>query len=393
MPSTPDKKINILYVFGGEKAQGAEIVIERLMSDNAHLVNTHLILSPGKFASNLLNSNKPYKITLLNDLKKLNRSNTSKFQYYKNGLRNYITVSYKVYRYVRSHNIDMVHANTIVPASYLIPLIIYAQLFLRNIKWFWSDHDLKYFSKLDSIISQLCSRLYDRTLVVSEAVKSKYKNSDNITVLYNGLDTAYFKPDANKRNVFRAKVVKDESMILIGMAASITPDKGQLNLIKAFQNLSSSFNNVMLILAGGFATDTPDYSEKVRSAIAQDDKIVYLGFIDNITEFYNGCDIIVNNSNQLRSESLGTTIYEAMACEKVVIASDTGGTPEIIADKVDGFLFQTDNVDDLQSTLLSVITNYSALDQVRSAAREKVKVKFNIKTMISNYNNIITPHK
>ena len=381
---------NILYVFGGEKAQGAEIVIERLMSQNAAKVNMHLILSPGKFADDLLSSGKPYKISMLSDLKKLNRTSTGRLQYFVKGMVNYVTVSFRVNRYILANNINMVHANTMVPASYLLPLIIYYRVLGMPVKWYWSDHDLKYFSKLDIKLSNMCARFYDRTLVVSEAVKRKYKGiSDKVIVLYNGLDTACFKPEIALRNVFRNKWKLPENVIVLGIAASINPDKGHLELIQVFNKISLKYPSIKLMLAGDFASHFPDYKIQIEQAMTGNKNIIYAGFMNNMAEFYNGCDIIVNNSNDYRSESLGTTIYEAMACEKIVVASNTGGTPEIILDHTDGFLFEADNTDHLYNKLSYAVENYTSLDHVRQAARRKVEEKFNILTMLKNYNAII----
>ncbi len=386
-------KRNILYIFGGEKAQGAEIVIERLMLHNEASVQAHLILAPGKFAAGLMESGKPYRITLLNQLKKLNRSSTSSFEFLLRAGKNFFAVSYHVFKYIKKHQITVVHSNTTVPASYLIPLILYSRLFMPAMRWCWSDHDLNYYSKIDAVSSKLCVRLYDITLVVSEAVKRKYKPNRKIKVLYNGLDIQKFKPNPIARAEFRGKNALDEHMVVVGIAASITPDKGQQTLIKAFSELSGTYKNTRLLLAGGYAADTPLYNEAVRVAVKNNSSVTYLGYVDNMIEFYNGCDVIVNNSNSIRSESLGTSIYEAMACGKILVAAATGGTPEIITSEKDGFLFETDNVQDLQKTLSYIFTNYSTLDHVKSAAIVKVIEKFNVLTMIKNYNNLLTQLK
>jgi len=94
-------KPTILYVFGGEKAQGAEIVIERLMLYNAEHVNTILVMAPGAFADDLLSASKPYQMVLLNDLKKLNRSSTGAVKYIIQAIRNYFSISYKVYKIIK----------------------------------------------------------------------------------------------------------------------------------------------------------------------------------------------------------------------------------------------------------------------------------------------------
>ncbi|MXV16701.1 glycosyltransferase family 4 protein [Hufsiella ginkgonis] len=387
-PYPVNEKPRILYVFGGEKAQGAEIVIERLMDENAENADTHLFISPGTFAANLVNSGKPYHITLVNSLKKLNRPGTSKIQFYAKAIGNYFRISLQAFRYIRKNGIQQVHANTLVPASYLAPAVIYCRLFLPRISWYWSDHDLGYHSSVDRALSQVCARLYDRTLVVSAAVKRKYTANDKVQILYNGLDPEMFKCDEAARVAFRNTLGVDDGKVLIGIAASINPDKGQLALIRAFNRLDPALPASALLIAGDYAVATPSYSSEVKQAINRTDGVRHLGFSDDIVGFYNGCDIIINNSNRERSESLGTSIYEAMACEKIVIAANTGGNPEIITDKLDGFLFETESEDDLLEKLSFCIANHVQLSPVKVAARRKVLEKFNVHEMADKYREL-----
>jgi glycosyltransferase involved in cell wall biosynthesis len=378
----------VLYVFGGEEAQGAEVVIERLMFQNLDNVEPHLFISPGRFADELVRSEKPYEITILPHLKKLNRSSSSVVKYYLLAIRNYIMVSYLTGKYVKKHKINTVHANTVVPASYLLLLIIWAKLFSPRMKWLWSDHDIKYYSRLDHLLSGWCVGLYNFTLVVSEAVKHKYKSSSKVVVLYNGLNPVVFKPDSSERDFFRRKLQIPDNDIVIGMPAVVHPRKGQLGLIEVFNKLVLKYPGIQLLFAGGYESATPDYSRSVIEAIEAHNKIRHIGYVTSMTEFYNGCDIIINNSDLSGSEPLGTTIYEAMACEKIVVASVTGGTPEIVSDEIDGYLFEAENKTALEETLDFIIGRYDSLALIKKTARDKVKRKFSLVGMASRYNRI-----
>ncbi len=381
-------KCNILYIFGGEKASGAEIVIERLISFNRGEVNPHLFISPGYFADKLLASKQGYPITLVNRLRKLNRSSAGAVSFYIRALVNYIAISSQVYKYIKKNNIHYVHTNTIVPASYILPLIVFSKITGGKTRWLWSDHDLVYFSKLDHFLSKQCVSLYNCTFVVSKAVAKKYQSGKKIQVLYNGLDTNKFKVDVSLRHLFRAEQKLTGDEIIIGMAAIISPRKGQRQLIEVVKEINKNYPLVNLILAGNTANDTPDYTEKVLKMLNDYPKVKYIGPFEDMPAFYNGCDIIVNNSNLLESEPLGTTIYEGMACGKVVVAANTGGTAEIIDDKNDGFLFAPEDATELYNTLVYLIENYKSIQNISKAAVNKVKLKFNIQVMAENYNRL-----
>ena len=381
-------KEEVLYVFGGEKAQGAEIVIERLMNYNTANISAHLFIAPGIFADTLAVSNKPYKITRLKRLRKLNRSKTSKFAFYITALINYIAVPYSVFKYIRANKISIIHANTVVPASYLLPLIVFSKIIMPGKKWIWSDHDMKYFSSLDLFLAKCCVKLYNCTLAVSAAAAKKYQANNKVKVLYNGLDKDIFKHDDLKRREFRYQYNIGESARVLGIAASICPGKGVLPLIEVFNRLAPKFPDVLLFIAGKYADDDQVYNDNVKVAIANNLQIIHPGFVQDMLAFYSGCDVIISNSDLQRSESLGTTIYEAMACSKIVVASRTGGTPEIITDKVDGYLFEADNVSALEQTLEFVLTRPLSTT-IAIAAREKVARQFGIDVMANNYNKVL----
>ncbi|MCD0486955.1 glycosyltransferase family 4 protein [Pedobacter sp. MC2016-14] len=384
-----NKKPVILYVFGGEKAQGAEIVIERLMRYNTASADAHLLLSPGNFATQLLQEKPPYKISTSNNLKKLNRGAGGSISFYLKAIKNYFALSFQVYVYIKKHQIDVVHANTIVPATYLLPLMYCAPLLCRQVKWVWSDHDLQYFSKIEHRLSRLCLKKYDRTLVVSAAVKEKYREHKKCVVLYNGLDPEVFKPELTKRASLRASLRYKTEEIVIGFPGVVAPRKGQLEFIKVFNKLQQSFPAIRLLLAGGYEQSTLRYAAAVKREISESANIDHAGFIKDMCAFYNACDIVINNSDCLGSEPLGTTIYEAMACKKLVIASDTGGTKEIISDQKDGLLFKAEDAEALYIIMIMALKEKEKSQRIAEAARDTVLGKFNISHMSEKYNDIL----
>lgn len=384
--------LKVLYLFGGENASGAEIVIDRLMRCNTNHVEAHLFISPGAYADFLL-KNKPYRTNVDRYLKKLNRAGANKVSYLFTAGKNYVFLTKHIIQYVKKNKIDVVHANTIVPASYAIPALLFLKILKKNTKWIWSDHDIKYFSKKDNYFASINLKLYDATLVVSNAVKEKYrdnKKSNNVKILYNGLDVDYFKPSVKNRNIFRSQNAIADDIVVIGIAGLISKRKGQLDLLEVLDIVSKKYSKICLLIAGNKTAEDDAYAESLFRRMSTNGHFVrYLGAVDDMLSFYNGCDIIVNNSNLSGSEPLGTSIYEAMACEKIVIVSDTGGSNEIVEDFIDGFLFKAEDKEDLTLKIEYCLNNINNLSEIKSNARNKVIEKFNIHQMAYNYNSII----
>jgi glycosyltransferase involved in cell wall biosynthesis len=84
---------------------------------------------------------------------------------------------------------------------------------------------------------------------------------------------------------------------------------------------------------------------------------------------------------------------EAMACGTPVIACNTGGTPELIEDGVDGFLVPVDDPVALTERIVAVLTQPSLQKELGASARRRVEQSFSVERvlpkMVAAYENAI----
>ncbi len=88
------------------------------------------------------------------------------------------------------------------------------------------------------------------------------------------------------------------------------------------------------------------------------------GFIINIEEHLEFFDALIIPSNE---EALGSVIIDAMELGKPVIASNVGGIPEIISHGQNGYLFEKNNLDDLEQRLDSLISDQVLVERLKQA--------------------------
>ena len=383
----------ILYVFCSQNYSGAEIVVKRLISANINEAAALALCPPGEFAQSLKEAAIP--VIEENALLSLQRRNKqeSKWKILFILLVKFLKINATLLRACIKHNLSFIHTNNLAASIYSLPSLFLCKLFKRNIRWLWSNHDLNYPShQSDRLLAKVCHRYYHCTLAVSQAVAKTYPNyQEKIQVLYNGINTEEFCFNSDARQDFRSKYDFSEQETLIGIVGQISEGKGQHLLIEAFQELIPSFPQARLLLIGNFSPEENDYKTKILNQISSLPayNYIFLGKQSNMPWVYSGLDIVINATTSQRSEPLGTTIYEAMACERIVIASDTGGTPEIIEDEKDGFLFAADSVIELKSKLLNALIKNKDLNLIRKNAREKVLEKFNITKITDHYNAIL----
>ncbi len=128
---------------------------------------------------------------------------------------------------------------------------------------------------------------------------------------------------------------------------NINNRKGIFRFIKVFKKFCKN-KNVQLTLIGKPTSN--ENSEKLKELISDEEKIEYLGFIENekIKEYMNKSDFVVVPSIWL--ENYPTTVIEAMASKSLVIGSTRGGIPEILSDGR-GMMFDVLDETDIEKIL------------------------------------------
>lgn len=162
-------------------------------------------------------------------------------------------------------------------------------------------------------------------------------------------------------------------------------------LIKAFAALKKKhFDKALKLLIIGEGSQMESL-KKLSSHLGINSDVIFTGRIafSEISNYYNMLDVLVNISDY---ESFGVSVIEAMACEKPVIATNTGGLKEIIENSTFGSLVEVGNVEQTTQEMEKYLLDSELKERVGKAAREKVMEKYNwthnIKQMIDVYSQL-----
>jgi glycosyltransferase involved in cell wall biosynthesis len=155
--------------------------------------------------------------------------------------------------------------------------------------------------------------------------------------------------------------------------------KGQEDAVRAVFDLINTHKcSVELVLAGYTTSDYQSYIEGIIQNEGVNSYIHIIPFLEDIIPIFNSVDIILVCS---RMEAFGRVILEAMLMNKVVVATNTGGTTEMIVDRENGLLFSPGDHEKLANQIAELInhpTLYSYLSQnaYRFAKLNFTKEKF-----------------
>jgi glycosyltransferase involved in cell wall biosynthesis len=152
----------------------------------------------------------------------------------------------------------------------------------------------------------------------------------------------------------------------------LVPWKGSAIAIKAMPKILAKIPNCELRIIGSGTSEFEKKLKDLSKSQGVEKNIVFLGKIphDKLPGYYASCDLFLQPSLY---EPFGITVIEALACNKPVIASDTGGLPELIKNGVNGYIAKANS-------------SKSLVEKIILAKRNMRKFNTNKKSFVKKYN-------
>ena len=246
----------------------------------------------------------------------------------KKSLIGFIHAYLKLRSLIQSYSPDVVHSH-MVHANLLARVVRISCAFPKLI---CTAHNSNEGGWLRMFCYRLTNWLADVTTNVSAEAVARFESIGAVKLggmitLHNGINTRRFQPSLTMRNKIRKLYdVQDEEKVIIAVGR-LTPAKDYPNLLVAFANILQSISNVRLWIIG-----EGDLLQELVAHVARlniGNRITFLGAQTNVENWINASDVFALSSAW---EGFGLVVAEAMACEKVVVATDSGGVKEVIGD-------------------------------------------------------------
>ncbi|MCO8093419.1 glycosyltransferase [Acinetobacter lwoffii] len=289
-----------------------------------------------------------------------------------NSASNVFSASRKYKKIIRDFSPDVVH-------SHMIHANIFARLnhlSFKYIRLICTAHNSNEGGRVRMLAYKLTNFLSNlNTNVSQEASESLISkgafNKNNLITVYNGIDL-------NKFNFFNKDKNSNElSFLSVGR---FNKQKDYPNLFQAISILKNTINKEVKFYIAGDGELRPQLEQLIVD-LGISDCVVLLGKRSDIPNLLNKADYFVLSS---RHEGLPTVVIEAMACGTFVIATDCGGSAEIMGDT--GILVPPQNSEALAEAIKQAVSKTPLeIQENNLKARQRVEELFSLEKSVQNW--------
>ena len=288
------------------------------------------------------------------------------------------------------YNISIVHARSRAPAwSCLLATKLTNRKFVTT---FHGTYNFK--GKLKRFYNSVMVRsdlIIAGSNFIFSHIKKNYsefiKFNKKFLVIFRGINVDYFDPssklETDEDKLLKLWEIKKEKKIIL-MPGRLTSWKGQelfieaLNLVKIELGYEA-FHAIIL----GNNQGRNLYKKKLVRLTEQyrlTNQIKFINHCKDMALAYKISDLVVSPS--IEPEAFGRVAVEAQSMEKIIIASNIGGSNETIVNNKTGFLFDSGDASSLSKKIIEVITmDENATKLIGKEGRKNIIKKFNVEKM------------
>ncbi|MGC8847152.1 MAG: glycosyltransferase, partial [Candidatus Hydrogenedens sp.] len=279
--------------------------------------------------------------------------------------------AWKIATITRKNKIDIIHAHT----SHAHSLALLSTFFYATPKIVVSRRVS--FPPAKNVFSQWKYNHIDLIIPVSYYVAKILKEhgvaENKIQVVRSSIDLSHIDVPPYKKS----ELAIDETTKILLNAGALVPHKDHITLLHAFVKVKEIFNDIVLLLAGSGPLQNDIQTEIEKLHLSQHVRL--LGYRSDVPRLIRTSDLYVSSS---WSEGLGTSILEALASKKPVVATEAGGVSEMVINHKTGLLVPNKNPQLLAEAIIYMLSHPDESMAMAEKGRKHVEDNFTVQRMI-----------
>jgi len=261
-------------------------------------------------------------------------------------------------------------------------------------------HTLAFFASFGTKANRLVSRrvdfsIYRHSFLKLSGIKYRYMSDfyvaisrrikevmvvdgipkERIFVVHSGIHPKRFEHSTKKHLIAEFNIKSNEHAVI--NVAHLAGHKGQKYLVRAIPDVLAKLPSARFFIVGG--GELMEELKALSTSLGLGEKLILTGFRRDVGAFYHLADLFVMSSVQ---EGLGTAVLDALALGKPVVATKSGGIPEIIQNGETGLLVPSEDTEALSNAIVQMLTDNELANRVARKGQALVNKKFTVSAMV-----------
>jgi glycosyltransferase involved in cell wall biosynthesis len=287
--------------------------------------------------------------------------------------------------FLKTRNIALVHQNNSIKrhADWMVACLLAGVPYIAhergiNNSYSWTERQL---SRRAAIVIPMSKAIMD--IMVDRGVPS-----DNIRVLYDGLDPARVKP-ARTPAALRAEYSVRPDQPVIGIVGNVREWKGQETVVRALIEVLKAQPDTVCMFVGAASAGDLAYQNKLNKLITDSgigDNVRFTGYQSDPASFVNLMSVVIHAS--IQPEPFGMVVLEAMAQRKPIVGSRAGGVVEMVVDGKTGYTFPPGDSAELASRLIELLKDPAKAAAMGEAGYARLIESFTIRAYMDGIHRV-----
>lgn len=250
--------------------------------------------------------------------------------------------------------------------------------------WSYEDHALR-----NIVDRRFVAGRVDALVAVTDVDRDRMIEAglpaEKIRVIHNGIRTP---PPPDPEDDVRRELGIESDWPVVGIVATIRPEKALDVLIRASATLRREFPTAVVLMVGPETAASSDERPRLEGLIRQlglTDQVKMLGSRSDIPEFLAAIDVAVLCSSH---EASPLAVMEYMEAGKPVVATQVGGIPDMIQDGVAGLLVPPNDPEALAEGIGTLLRDPARRAAMGAAGRERRRTEFSIEATARRFEDL-----
>jgi len=285
----------------------------------------------------------------------------------------------KILKMLKGRKIQMVYTNTLY--SPVGAFLSYA----LNVPHLWHAHEFVHLNHNDKfdfgkkLSMSFVNRFSNKIICTSRAHKAdlvRYIKPDKISIVHNGVaEKPLSRRSFGQENEYR--------LLMIG---SITKNKGHIDALRALKELLGCGVQAKLTIVGNGDESHVNDLKALQEDCGLASHVFWEGFRENTDEYIRAADVLLLCS---RFETFGRVVIDAMSSGCPVIASNNGGTADIIDDGVTGLTYDHGDYKGLARKIMKLICDEDLTGRIAENALATFRERFTTDRYVNNVISVV----